>query len=105
LEDCIALSDLLPDEVDPIAVHEHLPEIVAAELGCYLVHCANGRQAIKAIIRDDIEAARARSDFRRAASSSWCSVISSSAAAPILPCPVDGSSPRVPILVAVTPPR
>lgn len=67
LEDCIALSDLLPDEVDAIAMHEHLPEIVAVELGCYLVHCADGRQAIKAIIRDDIEAARARGDFRRAA--------------------------------------
>jgi hypothetical protein len=67
LEDCIALSDLLPDEVDAIAIHEHLPEIIATELGCYLVHCADGRQAIKAIIRDDIEAARARGDFRRAA--------------------------------------
>ena len=67
LEDCIALSDLLPDEVDAIAVHEHLPEIIAAEIGCYLVHCADGRQAIKAIIRDDIAAARARGDFRRAA--------------------------------------
>jgi hypothetical protein len=66
LEDCIALSDLLPDEVDAIAVHEHLPEIIAAELGCYLVHCADGRQAIRAIIRDDIEAARRRGDFRRA---------------------------------------
>jgi hypothetical protein len=66
LEDCIALSDLLPDEVDAIAVHEHLPEIIAAELGCYLVHCADGRRAIRAIIRDDIEVARARGDFRRA---------------------------------------
>ena len=66
LEDCIALSDLLPEEVDAIAVHEHLPEIIAAELGCYLVHCADGREAIKTIIRDDIEAARARGDFRRA---------------------------------------
>lgn len=67
LEDCIALSDLLPDEVDAIAVHEHLPETIAAELGCYLVHCPDGRQAIRAIIREDIEAARARGDFRRAA--------------------------------------
>ncbi len=67
LEDCIALSDLTPEEVDAIAEHEHLPEIIAAELGCYLVHCADGRQAIRAIIRDDIETARARLDFRRAA--------------------------------------
>lgn len=67
LEDCIALSDLTPEEVDAIAEREHLPEIIAAELGFYLVHCADGRQAIRAIIRDDIAAARARRDFRRAA--------------------------------------
>jgi len=66
LEDCIALSDLLPDEVDAIAVHEHLTEIVAAELGWYLVHRSDGRQAIRAIIRDDIETARVRGDSRRA---------------------------------------
>jgi len=67
LEDCIALSDLTLEEVDAIAEHEHLPEIIASELGCYLVHCPNGRQAIRAIIRDDIAAARTRYDFRRAA--------------------------------------
>jgi hypothetical protein len=39
-EDCIALSDLTVEKVDAIAEHEHLPEIIAAELGCYLVHCA-----------------------------------------------------------------
>ena len=67
LEDCIALSDLTAEEVDAIAEHEHIPEIIATELGCYLVHCPDGRQAIKAIIRDDIEAARARGDFGHAA--------------------------------------
>jgi hypothetical protein len=67
LKDCIALSDLTREEIDAIAEHEHLPEVIAAELGCYLVHCADGRQAIRAIIRDDIEAARSRRDFRHAA--------------------------------------
>ncbi len=67
LEDCIALSDLTREEIDAIAEHEHRPEVIAASLGCYLVHCPGGQQAIKAIIRDDIEAARGRRDFRHAA--------------------------------------
>ena len=62
LEDCIALSDLTQEEIDAIAEHEHLPEIVAAELGNYLVHHASGRKEIKAIIRDDIAMARERGD-------------------------------------------
>jgi hypothetical protein len=34
LEDRIALSDLTHEEIDAIAEHEHLPETIAAELGC-----------------------------------------------------------------------
>ncbi len=67
LEDCIALSDLTLEEIDAIAEHEHLPETIAAELGCYLMHCPEGRQAIQAMMRDDIEAARRRRDLRHAA--------------------------------------
>jgi len=67
LEDCIALSDLTKEEIDAIADHEHLPEIVATELGSYLVHTPEGRKAIKAIIRDDIADARARQDYVRSA--------------------------------------
>jgi hypothetical protein len=67
LEDCIALSDLTLEEIDAIAEHEHLPETIAAELGCCLVHCPEGRQAIGAMIRDDIATARRRGYFRHAA--------------------------------------
>jgi hypothetical protein len=67
LEDCIALSDLTLEEIDAIAMHEHLPETIAAELGCYLAHCPDGRQAIRSMIRDDIEAARSRGDLLRSA--------------------------------------
>lgn len=67
LEDCIALSDLTEEEIDAIAEHEHLPEIVAAEFGCYLVHLPGGQQAICAIIHDDIAAARARRDYLHSA--------------------------------------
>ena len=67
LEDCIALSDLTKEEIDAIAEHEHLPTVIAAELGSYLVHTAEGRKEIRAIIRDDIAAARAGGDYRHSA--------------------------------------
>ena len=67
LEDCLGLSDLSREEIDAIAEHEHLPEVIAAELGNYLVHTAIGQRAIKDIMRDDILAAQARGDFRHSA--------------------------------------
>ena len=60
LQDCIASCGLTEEEVDAIAEHEHLPEIVAAELGNYLLQGPDGVPRIKRIILDDIAAARAR---------------------------------------------
>ncbi|MEQ8817219.1 MAG: hypothetical protein RLO51_23155 [Thalassobaculum sp.] len=65
-EDCIALTDLTEDEIAAIAEHEHLPAIVAAELGNYLVHDSAGCPAIRRMILDDIDSARARGDTRHA---------------------------------------
>lgn len=62
LEDCLALCDLSEEEVLAIAEHEHIPEIAAIELGNYLVHTPDGERCIKAMIRDDIDAAAARGD-------------------------------------------
>lgn len=67
LQDCLDLSDLTREEIDAIAEHEHLPEVIAAELGTYLVHTGSGQRAIKDIMRDDILAAQARGDFRHSA--------------------------------------
>lgn len=67
LEDCIALSELTAEEVEAIAEHEDIPEIVAAELGNYLVHCPDGTVRISRMIRDDIERARLRHDHAHAA--------------------------------------
>jgi hypothetical protein len=66
-EDCIALCELTPDEVAAIAEHEHIPEIVAVELGNYLVHKPQGEARIERMIVDDIEHARAHGDFARMA--------------------------------------
>ena len=67
LEDCIALCGLTEEEVLAIAEHENVPEVAAAELGNYLVRTSDGELAIKAMIRDDLAAARARSDAAHAA--------------------------------------
>ncbi|MGH6892416.1 MAG: hypothetical protein ACREEP_09185 [Dongiaceae bacterium] len=57
LDDCLALCELTEDEIAAIAEHEHLPMIVAAELGNYLIHGPDGALRIKRIILDDIMAA------------------------------------------------
>ena len=63
LEDCLALCELTEDEILAIAEHEHLPEMLAAELGNYLMHQAGGEPKIRRIILDDIAAARGRGDI------------------------------------------
>src|SRR5437899_712455 len=45
LMDCLALCELSREEVEAIAEHEHTPEIIAAELGFYLVRSRQGRLA------------------------------------------------------------
>lgn len=59
LQDCIGICDLTEEEIKAIAQHEHVPEIIATELGDYLIHCENGVPHIKRIILDDIEEAKA----------------------------------------------
>jgi hypothetical protein len=72
LEDCIALSELRRDEIDAIADIEHLPEVVAAELGSYLMHLPNGDRRVSALIREDIDKARGEGDLMRAARLRLC---------------------------------
>lgn len=62
-EDCLALCELSEDEVDAIAEHEHLPEVVAMELGQYLCHTPDGEARIEKMIVDDIESARAHGNY------------------------------------------
>jgi hypothetical protein len=66
LQDCIALCGLTEEEVLAIGHHENLPEITAAGLGSYLVRTPEGELCIKAMIRDDIAAALAAGNARRA---------------------------------------
>jgi len=58
-EDCIALCGLTEDEVAAIAEHEHVPDVVAATLGSYLLHQAKGGERIRQMLVDDIRASLA----------------------------------------------
>lgn len=58
LQDCIGICELSEEEIKAIAQHEHVPEIIAAELGEYMIHAENGVPHIRRIILDDIEDAR-----------------------------------------------
>lgn len=64
--DCLGFSDLTEEEIEAVAEHEHLPEIVAAELGNYLVHTPGGVPMLKRIICDDIEEALRQGNQERA---------------------------------------
>lgn len=66
LDDCLALCELTEGEIVAIAEHEHLPMIVAAELGNYLIQGPDGALRIKRIILDDMQAADRAGDSRRA---------------------------------------
>lgn len=66
IEDCIALSELNEEEIEAISEHEHIPEIVAAEYGNYLLHTDDGIPVLKRIILDDIKAAEQRNDLKHA---------------------------------------
>ena len=61
-QDCVALCGLNRQEVEAIAEHEHIPPIVATELGNYLCRNAEGELCIQRFILDDIAAAEHRHD-------------------------------------------
>lgn len=67
IEDCIGLSTLTPEEVDAIADHEHCSEIIAVELGSYLLQSPDGVPRIRKMILDDIETAARAGNHRRSA--------------------------------------
>jgi hypothetical protein len=61
-EDCLGMTELTQAEIEAIAEHEHCPEIIALELGDYLVRTPEGRPRIRNMILDDLAAAEARGD-------------------------------------------
>jgi hypothetical protein len=67
VQDCIDMSDLSEDEILAIAEHENLSEMLAVELGSYLVHAPGGEKLIKRMIQDDIKNSQEKGDVKHAA--------------------------------------
>jgi hypothetical protein len=65
-EDCLGLYELTEEEIRAISEHEHIPEIIATELGVYLVRSPDGEDRIRRIILDDIRDAEAQGKLKRA---------------------------------------
>jgi hypothetical protein len=66
-EDCLGLCELSEEEIRAIAEHEHLPQIVALELGSYLMRGPDGELLVSHMFIDDVRAAERRGDLVHAA--------------------------------------
>jgi hypothetical protein len=66
LDECMDFCGLDGDEVAGIAAHEHVPLIVAAELGYQMLQTSEGIAALQAMLLDNIEIARSRGESDRA---------------------------------------
>lgn len=66
MQDCIELSQLTEEEIGAIADHEHVPDIIALEIGAQLMTMAGGEKRIATFIREDIEIARGTGHIVRA---------------------------------------
>ena len=67
LEDCIAMCGLDEDEVAAIVEHEHVPTVEACAIASELMHRPEGAAQVRAILVDDMRAARERGDLHHAA--------------------------------------
>lgn len=65
-DDCLGLCALTEEEVRAIALHEHLPEIVALELGDCLIRTPGGEFLVSHMVIDTIQDAERRGDRARA---------------------------------------
>lgn len=52
LEECVEFSDLEYDEIEAIAEHEHVPLIIAAEMGCQLARTKDGLRSIHTMLEE-----------------------------------------------------
>jgi hypothetical protein len=57
-EDCLALAELTPEEVDRVVVQAGLPAIVALELASHLAKTTEGKQGVRRITGTEAAGAR-----------------------------------------------
>lgn len=66
LEDCLDFCDLDHEEIEAIAEHEHIPIIVAAELGTELLKSPAGVRCLGSMLLDNVGNALQRGQKARA---------------------------------------
>ncbi len=66
MQDCLDYCDLTPEEVGLFAVHEHLPEEIAAPIACSLVQTEEGVELICSCLRDFVSDAMSRGELAEA---------------------------------------
>lgn len=66
VKECIDFSGLTDDELAVIAEHEHLPPVIAAELGSHLLESRDGLRRLKRFMLDNLECATHRGQFDKA---------------------------------------
>lgn len=64
--DIRGMSGCTEEEIDAIAMHEHVPDAVASEIAFYLINCEGGVPEIRKIIIEDIEMAENHGHFEQA---------------------------------------
>jgi len=67
LTDCLDFCDLRKEEIEAIAEHEHIPLIIAAELGCELVRTPMGVSLLEDMFLDNIHHAQELGHLQHAA--------------------------------------
>jgi hypothetical protein len=56
-QECVDMSELSNEAIRAIAEHEHIPEVVAAELGQDMLKTAGGIAEIERILEENLELA------------------------------------------------
>ncbi len=67
LQECLEFCELTEDEIHAIAEHEHIPEVVAAELGECLLRSDVGTWVIKRYLLEEIEKAQSHGQVDKVA--------------------------------------
>ncbi len=65
LQDCLGFSRLTPEQIEAIAVHQHLEMIVAAEWAESMLDRPGGRSVVERVLAAEVDRCRSRGDLRR----------------------------------------
>lgn len=66
LDQCIDFCGLSEEEVELIAEHERVPEIIAAQLACQWLNSPRGAEKVRCVLLDQLEHARVCGDACKA---------------------------------------